>query len=62
MERGTRGDKIMGRCRCGRVIPTGCPNCPPQLIRCPCGEMILIEPDTSEFLKEVLKKYKEKQS
>lgn len=51
----------MARCRCGRVIPVGCPNCPPQWIRCPCGEMILIEPDQTEFLREVLKKYKEKE-
>jgi hypothetical protein len=29
-------------------------------VRCPCGEMILIEPDASGFLEEVLKKYKEK--
>ncbi len=38
----------------------GCPRCPPQWVRCPCGEMVLIEPDASGFLEEVLKKYKEK--
>lgn len=60
MERGSWSDKVMAKCKCGRVIPKGCPNCPPQWIRCPCGEMILIEPDKDEFIKELLKQYKEK--
>lgn len=52
----------MAKCTCGRVIPKGCPNCPPHWFRCPCGEMVLIEPDVDEAVKELLKQYKERSS
>ena len=49
----------MPRCKCGSVLPEGCPSCPPRVINCPrCGAEVLIEPSQDEAVIEMWKRIK----
>jgi hypothetical protein len=52
----------MPRCKCGFVLPEGCPSCPPRVIACPgCGTEVLIEPTQDVAMVELWLKIKNKE-